>query len=87
MRHLDTTRRRARRRAKRLAKRLAKGLAKGLTQRPGAGAPSALHPKFFDENEGDKYKVNHMLSFWKNFQRRWASLSYDDKSLVVKRCH
>ena len=28
----------------------------------------SLIPKFVDINECDDYKVNHMLSFWKNFK-------------------
>ena len=53
----------------------------------GAGGPLPLIPKFFDKNECHKYKVNHMLSLWKNFETRWVSLSYDAKASIVVRCN
>ena len=45
-----------------------------------------LPPKSFDKNECDKYKIDHMFSFWKNFERRWVSVSYDTKASRMIRC-
>ena len=45
-----------------------------------------LPPKSFDKNECDKYKIDHIFSFWKNFERRWVSVSYDTKASRMIRC-
>jgi hypothetical protein len=47
----------------------------------------SLHPKSFGKNECDKYNVNHMQSLRKNFERSWASFSYDAKGSRVVNCH
>jgi len=53
----------------------------------GRAASVRIRPKFFDKNECDNYKINHMLSLWKNLERSWAGLSYDAKSSTMVGCY